>query len=112
MKFVGGGASRWVQATFPVFLFFLSSARIASAALAPCQAVHTIASADTLFSISQFYFGDGRFAYAILQATNARAGQQTFKRIGSPDRLPIGGQLCVPTLQEGDRRRLLYASYM
>lgn len=112
MQFIRGRAGRLVQATAFVFLFFLSGARIASAALAPCQAAHAISPADTLSSISQFYFGDGRFADAILQATNARAGEQAFKRIGSPDVLPAGRQLCIPGLQEGDRRRLLYESYL
>src|SRR5437763_8135108 len=61
-----------------VLFALVFSVRIATAAQPPCQAVHTIAPADSLASVSQFYFGDGRFAAAILHATNVRAGEQTF----------------------------------
>jgi hypothetical protein len=96
---------------FVVALIFSFASLSSAAALPPCRATHTIASADSLAGISRSYFGDDRFAYAILQATNARSGETPFKFIGTPDALPVGGQLCVPNLEEGDRRRLLYESY-
>jgi hypothetical protein len=81
------------------------------AAGAPCQARHTIASGDSLDGLSEFYFGDGKYASAILLATNARAGEQGFQYIGTPDALPAGKHLCIPDLQEAERLRLRYETY-
>jgi hypothetical protein len=92
-------------------LIVLIAVRPSLAAQPPCQAVHTIAAADTLASISLFYFADSGFAMAILKATNARAGTAPFTRIGAPAPLPLSRALCIPTLQEAERLRTLYDAY-
>ncbi len=81
------------------------------AALAACQAVHVTAPADTLASLSTFYFGDATYDRAILNATNARAGETGYKYLNNPFAMPTGAQLCIPALQEAAVRRARYETY-
>jgi hypothetical protein len=76
-----------------------------------CQAVHTVAPADTLSGLAQFYFADANYGRAILLATNARSGEPGFQRIGDPNSLTAGWHVCIPELPEADRRRLRYQAY-
>jgi hypothetical protein len=84
---------------------------LALLALPSCQVVHTVAPADTLSGLAQFYFADASYGRAILLATNARSGEPGFQRIGDPNSVTVGSQVCIPELPEADRRRLRYQAY-
>lgn len=76
-----------------------------------CQATTTLASGDSLGSLADFYFGDRRYGPAILLATNARSADGRFPFIGGSDQLPVGTQICIPSLQEADKLRRRYKTY-
>ncbi len=80
------------------------------AALAACQATHTAAPGDTLTSVSEFYFGGGGYANAILQSTNARVGAG-YTAIENAFSLPARARLCIPDVAEANRNRLLFEAY-
>jgi hypothetical protein len=73
---------------------------LALLALPSCQVVHTVAPADTLSGLAQFYFADASYGRAILLATNARSGEPGFQRIGDPNSVTVGSQVCIPELPE------------
>lgn len=90
----------------------------ASYAQSGCVATPEIYPGTTLSRLASFYYGDVGYQYAILLATNARAGAG-FQFIGDPFNLPQPKtptdpriKLCVPELLEAERLRNRYDTYL
>lgn len=88
---------------------------------ADCQATPEVRDKTTLTEISDTWFGDPSFRFAILLATNARSTDPRFGFIGNPNRLvryaPDGTRhgprnVCVPALEEAVRLRNRYDRYL
>ena len=76
-----------------------------------CLVTPTISKGTTLAEVADRYFGDIDYRYAILLATNARAGSG-FPFIGNPNQLPVGQKLCVPAITEAERLRNRFLTYV
>ena len=95
----------------PRFCFLIAvlvAARLT--ARAECPRVHTLAPADTLRSLADYYFGDASFWPAILLATNSRPQEFTF--IADPYKLLGIPAVCVPDVSEAQRLRARYETYL
>ena len=86
-----------------------------------CQATPTVKAETSLREMASAYFGDHSYRYAILLATNARAGTKPFGFIGDPHRIGhlddkgkwVGPEkLCIPALPEAERLRHRYQRYL
>jgi len=82
-----------------------------SQGLADCLATPTIFEGTTLAEVADAYFGDIDYRYAVLLATNARAGGD-FPFIANPNQLPVGKKLCVPAITEAARLRNRFLTYI
>ena len=83
----------------------------ASHAQSGCLATPQVSSGTTLAQLADFYYGDLDYQYAIMLATNARAGAG-FPFVGDPFALPQGKNLCVPDLSEAETLRNRYDTYL
>ena len=92
-----------------------------ASAAEPCQATPTVKEATTLRNMASTYFSDHSYRYAILLATNARAGTEPFGFIANPHRIGYFDEngkwsgpekLCIPALPEAERLRRRYARYL
>jgi hypothetical protein len=61
-----------------------------------CDRKPAIQPGDTLASLADYYFADTNYGYAILIATNRRAGQEGFPYIGDPFHLPPAPRSAFP----------------
>lgn len=77
-----------------------------------CAAEPVIDSKTSLTDLSDIWFGDGSFRYAIMLATNARSGQGSFAFIGDPNQLTPGSKVCIPQIGEAERMRRRYNRYL
>lgn len=77
-----------------------------------CQATPTIGAETTLTTLSDLWFGDDSYRYAIMLASNERSGQSGIGFIGDPDILKPGGKVCIPDLAEAERLRRRYDRYV
>lgn len=75
-----------------------------------CRATAEIFPGTTLAGLSDTFFGDVTYRFAILLATNARVGQG-FPFIGDPYRLPVGKSVCIPVIGEAEMEKNRYAVY-
>ena len=96
----------------------LSAPIPASYAQNGCLATPEIYPGTTLSRLASLYYGDVSYQYAILLATNARAGTG-FSFIGDPFELPQPNppsaprfKLCVPEPAEAERLRERYDNYL
>lgn len=81
-----------------------------------CLATPEVFPGTTLSRLASLYFGDVRYQYGIMLATNARVGQG-FPFVGDPFDLPEPGggvraKLCVPELAEAEQLRHRYDTYL
>lgn len=90
----------------------LSPASYGGQTRAACQATIPIDARTNLAQVSDVWFGDSSFRFAILLASNARAGQDGIAYISNIDALPVGSQLCVPGADEANRLRRRYDRYV
>lgn len=96
-----------------VALSFCIAGQQASAAASPqCQATPVLKSTESLVSLSTAYFGELRYQWSILLATNAHSGDPGFRFISDPYHLPAGSHACIPALQDAERLRNLYDRYL
>ncbi|MCJ2188473.1 hypothetical protein [Novosphingobium beihaiensis] len=77
-----------------------------------CAAEPVIDTKTSLTDLSDIWFGDGSFRYAIMLATNARSGTGTFAFIGDPNQLKPGAKVCIPHSGEAERMRRRYNRYL
>lgn len=77
-----------------------------------CLATPKIEPDTRLSQISDTWFGDSSFRFAILLATNVRTDDPAFKYIPSVYALPEGGALCVPQFDEAMRYKTRYDRYI
>ncbi len=76
-----------------------------------CRATLTTASADSLYGISTAFFGDPRFDWAILLATNSHSAEPGFSYIADHDHLRPGTRICVPGSPDAERLRYNFDLY-
>lgn len=77
-----------------------------------CQATPVLKTADSLPSLSDSFFGNQKYRWAILVASNAHSSEQGYQFIRDPWRLPVGYRACIPVLQEAERLRNIYKRYL
>lgn len=77
-----------------------------------CLATPKIEADTRLSQISDVWFGDSSFRFAILLATNMRTSDPQFKYISGIYNLPEGGALCVPQFDEAMRYKTRYDRYI
>jgi hypothetical protein len=90
----------------------LSFSGAAQAQMVACEATPTTGKSTTLTTLSDIWFGDGSYRYAIMLATNSRSGQDGISFIGNPDALESGVKVCIPQVAEADRLRRRYERYV
>ncbi|WP_299628813.1 hypothetical protein [uncultured Tateyamaria sp.] len=81
-------------------------------AQAKCLATPLVADNTRLAQISDIWFGDSSFRYAILLATNVRTSDPRFNYISDINNLPKGGSVCVPQIDEALRFKTRYDRYI
>jgi len=84
----------------------------AAAGTPQCQATPVFKSTESLVSLSTAYFGEPRYQWSILLATNAHAGDPGYQFIPDPYHLPAGSHACIPVLQDAERLRRVYDRYL
>ena len=77
-----------------------------------CLATPGIEADTQLSQVSDIWFGDSSFRFAILLATNTRTADPQFKYIPDIYALPEGGMLCVPQFDEAMRYKTRYDRYI
>ncbi len=83
-----------------------------------CLATPEIYPGTTLARLASFYYGDVSYQYAIMLATNARAGAGSFLSSATPSSFrpnPPSAprfKLCVPELAEAEELRDRYDNYL
>src|SRR5579884_2072819 len=77
-----------------------------------CEFLPVMGSADSLPDLSERYFGEPSYQWAILLATNAHASEQGFRFIRDPNQLPAGSYACIPNLSTAGRLRTEYDRYL
>jgi hypothetical protein len=85
---------------------------LASAQAPACLATPTIEPNTRLSQISDIWYGDSSFRYAVLLATNVRTDDPQFKFIGDINELPVGANVCVPPIDEALRFKTRYDRYI
>jgi hypothetical protein len=93
-------------------IYALSFPGAAQAQMLACEATPTTGANTTLTTLSDIWFGDGSYKYAIMLATNSRSGQDGISFIGNPDALESGAKVCIPQAAEADRLRRRYERYV
>jgi hypothetical protein len=103
-------AASWV-----FFLFFVLAtvnAQTSAKGVPQCQATPVLKAADSLPSLSASFFGNQKYRWSILVATNAHSSEPGYQFIRDPWRLPVGYHVCVPVLQAAERLRSIYKRYL
>jgi hypothetical protein len=102
-----------------LLVFFLLSVLTALRAESPvrdpapaCQATPVLKTADSLASLSVSFFGNQKYRWSILLATNAHSAEPGYQFIRDPWQLPAGYHVCIPVLQEAERLRAIYKRYL
>jgi hypothetical protein len=88
-----------------------SAGLVHSQQLENCVATPAIFEGTTLANLADRYFGDVDYRYAIMLATNTRAGSG-FPFIDNPNQLPVGQKVCVPAIAEAERLRNRFLTYV
>jgi mono/diheme cytochrome c family protein len=79
----------------------LVAAVSAQAANVACAKDYTVLANDWMSKLADKYFGDVRFYWAIVDATNAAGGD--YAKIADPDKIEIGWKLCIPSLADAQK---------
>lgn len=102
-----------------LFLAAAFAAQSPANASAPvCQATPTLKTTDSLRSLSTAYFGDQRYQWSILLATNAHSQSQPqskdagYQYISDPGNLPANARVCIPAVPDAERLRIIYDRYL
>lgn len=99
-----------------VFFFFvlttLHAETPAPAVVPQCQASPVLKTADSLPGLSASFFGNQKYQWSILLATNSHSAEPGYQYIRDPWRLPVGYHACIPVLQEAERLRTIYKRYL
>ena len=98
-------------------VLMLASAGEAPADPLPCRSVPPVLEATSLSDLSDLWFGSTDYRFAIMLATNSRTSDTRFAFIPDPNRLLTGtagaqNHVCVPQLEEAERLRGRYDSYL
>ncbi len=100
-------------------LFYLSVAGLAAqppaGAISPvCQATPLLKTTESLQSLSTAYFGDQRYQWSILLATNAhsQSNDAGYQYISDPSNLPANAHVCIPAWPDAERLRVVYDRYL
>ena len=93
-------------------VFCFAALRTAAAATPQCQATPVLKSTESLGSLSTAYFGESRYQWSILLATNAHFSDSGFHFISDPYHLPAGSHACIPVFPDAERLRNLYDRYL
>jgi len=95
-----------------LLMCLILSVPTAVAAMPACLATPTVEDNTRLSQISDIWFGDSSFRYAILLATNIRTTDPQFNYISDISNLPKGGAICVPQIDEALRFKTRYDRYI
>ncbi len=106
------GGLRPFAAAFAAGLGILSLASPAMAQSGDCFAIPTTGEKTTLTALSDVWFGDGSYRFAIMLASNKRAGQNGIGFIGDPDALASKSKVCIPHIAEAEQLRRRYDRYV
>jgi hypothetical protein len=68
--------------------------------------------ADSLASLSASFFGNQKYRWSILLATNGHSAEPGYQFIRDPWQLPAGYHICIPGLPEAERLRAVYKRYL
>ncbi|GAA6136523.1 hypothetical protein NBRC116583_02700 [Arenicella sp. 4NH20-0111] len=77
-----------------------------------CEATPKVLSNTSLSGLADYWFGSPDFQFAILTATNARAGDPRFDFISNPNILAAGSNVCIPQIAEAERLKLRFDGYL
>lgn len=95
-----------------LIMCLLLSVPSAVQAQSECLATPKIEADTRLSQVSDIWFGDSSFRFAILLATNVRTADPKFDYIPDIYELPEGGALCVPQFDEAMRYKTRYDRYI
>jgi hypothetical protein len=82
-----------------------------------CRDTTVVLSDTNLSDLSEFWFGNPNYRFAIMLATNARSADPQFAFISDPNQLLPGtaanpARVCIPELPEAERLRNRYDLYL